>query len=977
VPSPVSDRPHLISFPPFALDLRAGLLRRDGNPVALRPKTFAVLEHLAQHPGELVSKRALLDSVWADVAVTDDVVRLSIRELRAALADDPTAPRFVETVPRRGYRFVATMGTARTEALAPAPAAPPAPPAPAAASSGTVVERTRERAGIADAYRVARGGRRQIVLVSGEAGIGKSTLVEVALDDLTHTTDPPPAVGRGQCVEQYGGGEPFLPIVEALAELCRGEHARRAADALVAHAPDWLLRALKISAPSGVVESASTPDHSLHRLATSLEVLSAEIPLVLVIEDLQWCDRATLDLLSVLAQHRAPARLLLLGTLRPVDAIAQGHPVADVRRELLRKGLCRQILLGGLSPAGVADYLAARFPGATLPPELPPLLVERSDGNPFILVTLVDHLLARELLVHGTHWELRAPVDTLRLTIPSQVRALIEPRLERLPDDARRVLERASVAGFEFAAHAVADVAAREENLADVEQIEQICDALAVRHEILQAAGECTWPDGTTSARYTFAHAFHRDVIYQALSPSTRRRLHQTIGERLERACAGRTAEAASELAAHFARSGDGERAARFHGEAAVHARSRFAYQEARQHLDAALASQRDLPDVPDRERREALLLHALGATLFSLDGHDDSDAARAFARMYELAVHLDDGALQLRAMDGLLLGHAMRAELDTARSLAERMIVQADRLHNAMASVNTRMTLSAVLYHQGDLASAHRLAQQVHDVSDTDATPLSATLGISSRCLLSWTHALLGEPTASRARLREAVDRATTLGAPYAHAQATNMAGRGCALLRDVAAARALAAKSVRLAEEFGFSLFRTEGTILLGWCDAVDGHATELATLREAFRAFAATRPRISASAYGTLLADAHLAHGDAEGARQVVLDALALADKTGERVSDPELHRLLGESRLLHATGRAQRDEAAACFERALSLAERHGARLFVLRAATSLLRLRGAAERARVTSILARFAPQEDCADLQTARALLAS
>lgn len=958
----------MIAFPPFELDLRAGRLRRAGVPVALRPKTFAVLEHLAQHPGELVGKRALLDSVWADVAVTEDVVRLSIRELRAALADDPAAPRFIETVPRRGYRFVAAMGTARRDEPT---------LATAAVESGAVVERTRERAAIADAYRAALGGQRQIVLVSGEAGIGKSTIVDVALGDLALAADPPPAVARGQCVEQYGGGEPFLPIVEAMAQLCRGEHARHATEVLVAHAPGWLLRALNVSPPGTAADTASTPEHSLHRLATSIELLTAELPLVLVIEDLHWCDRATLDLLSVLAQRREPTRLLLLGTIRPVDAITQGHPVAGVRRELLRKALCREILLAELSPAGVAAYLAVRFPGAALPSELLPLLVERSGGNPFILVTLVDHLLARELLVHGTRWELRAPIDSLRATIPSQVRAAIAPRLERLSDDARRVLERASIAGFEFAAHVVADVAARDEALADVEQVEQICDALAVRHEILQAAGECTWPDGTTSARYAFAHALYRDVIAETIPPSTRRRLHQAIGERLERAHAGSTAHAASELAAHYERSGDGARAARFHREAAIHARSRFAYNEAREHLDAALGWQRSLPDGPDRERGEALMLASLGAMLFSIKGHDDEDAARAFARMSELAEHLGDGALQLRALDGLLLGHAMRAELDAARTLAERMIEQADGQRNAVASVNTRMTLSAVLYHQGDLAAAHRLAQQVRDASDTGTTPLSPTFAMSSRCLLSWTHALLGQPTQARTLLREAVDRATMLGVPYSHAQATEMAGRGCALLRDTAATRALAAESVRLATEFGFVLFRTEGMFLLGWCDAVEGRTGELATLREAFDAYTATRPRISASAYATLLAEAHLAHDDGDGARAVVIDALAMADRTGERVSDPELHRLLGESRLLHATKRAPRDEAAACFERALALAEGRGAQLFALRAATSLMRLRGKSERERLAAVAARFAPFEDCADLQAARALLAS
>jgi hypothetical protein len=375
--------------------------------VALRPKTFAVLQYLAQHPGDLVTKQALLDSVWGDVAVTEDVVRLSIRELRGALADDHTTPRFIQTVPRRGYRFIAAMGAAPFSALE--PTAVPASDGPA--WPGVVVGRERERAEIADAFRAAANGRRHVMFVSGEAGIGKTTLVDAALDDLRRTTGPRPVIGRGQCVEQYGGGEPYLPVVEAMAAICRGADGRRAEAVLIEHAPGWLLRALVLAAPDTAGATASTPEHTLHKLTASLDALSAEIPLVLVLEDLQWSDHATLDLLSVLAQRREPARLLVLCTLRPAEAIAHGHPVATAKRELLRKGLCREILLGGLSAAGVGRYLAARFPGAELPQDLLPLLVERSDGNPFFLVTLVDHLLDRDLLIGGDRWSPRPGRD--------------------------------------------------------------------------------------------------------------------------------------------------------------------------------------------------------------------------------------------------------------------------------------------------------------------------------------------------------------------------------------------------------------------------------------------------------------------------------------------------------------------------------------------------------------------------------------
>src|SRR5215467_2593451 len=378
MPTGAPTPPAVIDFPPFQLDPRAALLRRDATPVHLRPKTYAVLLHLAEHPGELVTKEALLDAVWPGVAVTEEVLRVSVAELRAVLGDDRAAPRFIQTVPRRGYRFIARLGAATAgRPESPDPVMGGSPEADAA-----VVGRVHERGRIAEWLGAARSGHRQMAFITGEAGIGKTTLVDAALRELRRASEDECSIARGQCVEHFGGGEPYLPVLDALAGLCRGSKGPLVRAALGELAPDWVLNALGPAvsgARQGTATAASTYEHTLHKLAASLDGLAAETPLVLVLEDVQWSDYATLDLLSVLAQRRQPARLLVLCTLRLADAIARGHPVAGVKRELVRKGLCEDILLDGLSGPEVSTYLVERFEGADLPEELLPLFLDRTE----------------------------------------------------------------------------------------------------------------------------------------------------------------------------------------------------------------------------------------------------------------------------------------------------------------------------------------------------------------------------------------------------------------------------------------------------------------------------------------------------------------------------------------------------------------------------------------------------------------------
>src|SRR5262249_52929920 len=281
-----------VVLPVLKVCVTGGQLRRDGKPVSLRPKTFAFLQYLAERPGELVTKRALLDAVRPGVAVTEDVLRLSARELRAAtLGEQATAPRYVATVPRLGYRFIATMGPA---AMAGPVAAAPADVDDDRPTHALVVGRERERAEISTWLRSATGGRRQLGFVTGEAGIGKTTLVDVALRDFRRTPGTHVRIARGQCIEQYGGGEPYLPVLEAIAELRKGSDGAAIEESLRRHAPGWLLDSRRDVSAAGAdradVAAGGTYEHTLHMLAATFDALAATTPLVLLLEGVHRTD---------------------------------------------------------------------------------------------------------------------------------------------------------------------------------------------------------------------------------------------------------------------------------------------------------------------------------------------------------------------------------------------------------------------------------------------------------------------------------------------------------------------------------------------------------------------------------------------------------------------------------------------------------------------------------------------------------------
>jgi len=357
------DSQPLLLFPPFRLDPQNEQLWRAKRLVTLKPKAFAVLRYLVERPGQLVTKDALLAALWADVHVGDAVLKVCLRDIRAALKDNAKAPRFIETIHGRGYRFLPAVTTQPVPSsqfsVVSTDKTKMQNPQLATGSwrlATNLVGREEDLAQLHGWLARALNGERQVVFVTGEPGIGKTTLVEAFLHGLESRIQTPESeeqrrsvtgqtldvqlwIGRGQCLEQYGAGEAYLPVLEALGQLCRDPGNRGVLETLNRYAPTWLsqmpallsepeLKALRRRA------GGATQERMLREMAETVEALTADHGLILWFDDLQWSDYATLDLISYLARRSQPARLLLLGAYRPIDVILNEHPLKLVKQDL-------------------------------------------------------------------------------------------------------------------------------------------------------------------------------------------------------------------------------------------------------------------------------------------------------------------------------------------------------------------------------------------------------------------------------------------------------------------------------------------------------------------------------------------------------------------------------------------------------------------------------------------------------------------
>ena len=908
------------AFGDCELDTERFELRRAGERHHVEPQVFDVLVYLVEHRGRVVAREELLAQVWGHSYVSDATLSSRLMAARKAIGDSGRDQALIRTVRGRGYQFV---GEVERDGAPP----PPSPPPRALVGRDGELERLQQD------LDTALSGERRTVFVTGEAGVGKTTLVEALL--ARARDNPALLVARGFCLEHRGTGEPYMPVLEALGRLCGERAGAPLLEALRARAPTWVIQLPWLLSPDEMeavrrAALGATPERMLRELAEAVEALTTDTPLVLVLEDLHWSDDSTLDLVSRLARREEPARLLLVCTYREGEGT-----VARLERELRVRGRCLKLSLPFLSEEAVRLQLAARLEGGAIPADLPGLVHRRTDGNPLFVECLVDSWLDRGTLERtGEGWELREEPSRVAEGVRDSLRDLIDHDLSRLGAEDLEVLEAASVAGTTFVAAAV-----------PAPDAEARCSRLARDGRLLRQLTDAQWADGGASARFAFIHDLHRELLFDRIPAGRRVTLHRDLAGRLEAGYGDQAPERAPEIAFHCVRGHDPARAVEYLRLAAEQALRRGGLREAARHLGEALDQLKAARDVVDAQRVELSLQAALGSTLLATEGWASQEAEAALRRTLRLAEQLGDGRRMAASLYGLAAVMEYRGDYSASEQLLARCLALELSPVDPSADLEAHELMACSLFHQGEFARAIEQADKglaLHEPGRVHEGPAALGEDPAASCY-DWAGLALGCTGAfeeAEARIDAAIRLANSPGRGHGLANALTHAARLHQLRGEPEAVEREARDALALASELGFAYQTAVARMLLGWALSSRGEREEGSKLlHEGLEAHKSMGSEMDRPYFLALLAEASIGSGDLQAARAALTEALRSTGSGRPFFYEPELHRLWGELELRSGAGL---EVAEPHFRRGLEVARRQGARSLELRAALSLAR-----------------------------------
>jgi TOMM system kinase/cyclase fusion protein len=838
-----------------------------------------------------------------------------------------------------------------------------------------LVGRAQEVALLFERWAQVKDGMGQVMLLCGEAGIGKSRLVQV----LQERVGSEGAVHIAFRCSPYHTHSALYPVITHLerllqfgrddaseAKLAKLERVLETYSLPLAEAVPLFAALLSLLPPEHYPPLAFSPQRQRQKTQEALVLWLVEEterqPVLAVWEDLHWADPSTLEWLSLVLDQVPTTRLFTLLTCRP-----EFRPPWGARTPMT------QLTLNRLGRPQVEAMMTSITGGKALPAEVLEQVIARSDGVPLFVEEFTKTVLESGVLRQtDEHYALTRLLPAL--AIPVTLHDSLMARLDRLIT-AKGVAQLAAIIGRHFPyelLHAVShlDDATLQRELGHL-----------VEAELLYQRGL------PPHATYTFKHALIQEAAYQSLLKRTRQQYHQRLAEVLLERFPD-TAETQPEVVAHhFTEAGLMTQAIDYWHTAGQRATQRSAHVEAIAHLTRGLELLLTLPDTPERALRELTLQLALGAPLQATKGYAAPERRQVYTRAVELCQQLGETPQLFPALFGMCQYYVMAGELQTAREIEGQLLRLAQHQHDPGLLLEAHRVLAFTLFCLGEPAFAREHAEQGISLYDPQQHRVHAFLygqdpGSSCRIYMALCLWHLGYPDQALRRSDELLRLAQDLSHAYSLAHALGLTAMTHQFRQERQATQEWAEAAITLSTEQGFPLWMALGTILRGWTLAAQGHGEEgLAQMHQGLEAWRGTGTEALRSYFLALLAEAYGELGLTEAGLTVLVEALAIVDRSGERFYEAELYRLKGEllqnaeCGIRHATCTPEE-----CFRQAIDIARRQQAKSLELRAAMSLSRLwqqqgRRTAARQVLAEVYAGFTEGFDTADLQAAKALL--
>ena len=852
-----------------------------------------------------------------------------------------------------------------------------------ASARRTTVGRETQRVQLRRAYAAVREGRGGIVAVTGEPGIGKTSLIEDFLNEVA-SSSAPPTLARGRCSERLAGAEAYLPVLEALDSLLHRRAGPSVDETMKTSAPTWYLEVAKRTLEQ--VSLAQLREHAplasqermKRELSSLLEELSRVQPVVLFIDDLHWADVSTIDILNYLAVRLSDMRVLVLASYRPSDMALSQHPFLGVRRDLQARGLFEEIPLPFLEIDDVERYLALQFPSHRFPSDFASVIHSKTEGSPLFMADLVRYLRdTGGIAEENGRWVLSSSLGDVPRGLPESVRSMIERKIEQVDEHDRRLLLTASVQGHQFDSVIVAEAADL-----DPGEVEDRLERLERVHVFVKRGHEHEFPDRTLTLHYQFVHVLYQNMLYASLQPTRRKAYSARVAEALLRHHGDQSSTIAGQLAVLLEGARDFAASARFFVTAARHSVGLFAFREAVSLSDRGLSALRALPDSPARKQQELELQMLKGRALRSTSGWATPEVEEVFARARQLCQELDEPPELFPVLCSLAHFHMIRGNLRECRDRADALIVQAEHAGNPAFLMAAHHLAGVSREFIGEMvqSSVHlERARELHNPAEHSAYTAMYGFdpGMLARAMTSRPLWALGFPDRADRRARETLDLARSQRQPTTLAFAL-VVMQGIHLYRGNATdALAVGDELTALCGEYGLRQEAEWSRAFQGSAMASSGRLEEgIDLLKDTLAVQQSINAGLVRPTFLALLGEALWRAGRIGEGLEAVAEGLSHAERTFQSGYVAELHRVQGQLFVLAGNQAAAED----AFRAALEYARGQQAKSFELRAAEALAHLLQASGRdaeagATLAPIYESFSEGHSTADLRNARTTL--